>query len=194
MRSATTDAICCACGLVRRASDKGRSSHDDPYSGAEGRSPTAVLQDRAQGIAVGMEPYWRCLRLLKCRRCGERTRHALIRQDEHRNNAELQDRADFRLRRRLSAHLQMLEAEGVAVRWDTSEEQSEFPVELMQFRDEGGVTWLVSLDSDAGVRDLWPCLQRAEDAIFEGELPFPWRQNEEDHTAQWRGRRFRRGL
>lgn len=173
-----TDALCCECGTVRKVSSNVRNAQGDPYSDSEGRRAELVARDKANGSNEGMEPYWRCLRLLKCATCGERTRHATIRVDADRDYAES------------PAHLAMLEAEGVEVRWDDSEDMGEYPVELMQYRERGRESWLLSLDRDATAGDLWSCLQRAEDAIFSGGLPFPWRQDEEDEGSQWRGRRF----
>ncbi|HMM93967.1 hypothetical protein [Phycicoccus sp.] len=186
-----TDALCCECGTVRKVSSNGRNGQGDPYSDSEGHTDEQVARDRANGFAVGMEPFWRCLRLLKCVTCGERTRHATVRLDEHRDYAEQQDRDSDRLRRRLTAHLGMLEVEGVEISWDTSEDMGPHPVELIQFRDDGREWWVLSLDRDAPTGVLWSCLKRAEEAIFSGGLPFAWRQDQEDERLQWRGRHFR---
>lgn len=89
--NARVPALCCTCGNVRTVST-GYSAGHTQLSACESL-PAATLADCwSRGYYLEHEPGWRCLTLLKCDHCGERTRHALIRDDEHRNFAEQEDR------------------------------------------------------------------------------------------------------
>lgn len=107
------NALCCECGTPRSYGAKGHPRQDDPNYRGDGLE---------LGPARDGEVYWRMLRTLKCRTCKAPRRHALIRDDEHRDPAEGRDRTRGLDRREVRARLHRLELAGVAVRWDAADD------------------------------------------------------------------------
>lgn len=85
-------ALCCLCGNVRTVST-GYYAGTSRVSQAEAVwSEERLAEIQSRGHLLEQEVGWRCLTILKCDNCGERTRHARIRDDEGRNMAEETDR------------------------------------------------------------------------------------------------------
>lgn len=76
-----TKALCCECGQVRTVSESANLRGKI----GDGPGPLAIAAGAQYGEEAGA---WRMIGLLKCSHCGALQRHAIIRQDEHRNYAE----------------------------------------------------------------------------------------------------------
>jgi hypothetical protein len=182
--------LCCACGNVRTVSANANPRTTDPYSTGEGRDADYLAKMHERGFYLGMQPYWRCLRTLVCSACKGHTRHADIRHDEGADWAESQDRARDLDRRQLNARLGRLELAGIDVRWESGDGWHERAVlELHQYRDPSGETWLIVVRESAKPDALIRRLEEVERVIDRQEMPGDW-SKEPGAAYEWRGKRF----
>lgn len=94
--SARVTALCCFCGSLRTVSKNYSAGHSRVWPGEAIETKEALREMQARGLVREQRPGWRCLTILKCDHYGERTRHAFIRDDKHRNYAEEEDHATSR--------------------------------------------------------------------------------------------------
>jgi hypothetical protein len=190
--STRTPTLCCECGNVRTVSTNAYPRTTDPYSPGEGHNAAYLAGLHERGHDLGMQPFWRCLRTLACSACKRPTRHAEIRQDEHRDWAENQDRSRDLDRRELNARLHRLELAGIDVRW--RDEDKDWPkraiINLFEFRDESP-RWLVEVRESADPDQLLRQMVDVERTIDREELAYEWQ--EDSDGEQWRGKRFLTG-
>lgn len=69
-------ALCCICGQVRTVSKRYSGRRAGAVYGPA--NPERLREWQSRGFDLDVEPYWRHLNTLKCRNCGEWTRHAVI--------------------------------------------------------------------------------------------------------------------
>lgn len=88
-------ALCCACGNLRTVSANASPRNYRP----EGVSPEHIARcyQYAPNFWANVKPWERLLEDLKCTPCGKVTRHAALRDDEHRDYAEKLNAASDRL-------------------------------------------------------------------------------------------------
>ena len=177
-------ALCCECGTVRTVSARynGPAKRYAPWETDAEWVRSRLFDLQASGIYTEHQPGWRCLLDLKCSTCNVRTAHAYIREDQHRDHAEEQDRRVDRDRRRVGRRLAGFESAGFTVRQVQHDELkvAGAPVEVVQYADARGVEVRGSLDTPP--LELLDCLERLEDYVDDLDLLGEWRDQ-----GNWRG-------
>ncbi len=138
-------ALCCECGTLRTTSGAPRNHQP------EGESPERIAQhlkllanprtkaeERARDYWATVQPWHRNLEDLRCATCGTITRHASIRDDEHRNYAEELDAVSNGW---LAGAVRALEGIGARVRVEEFALDDGRPAsaEVIRYLDDGAV-------------------------------------------------------
>lgn len=170
-------AICCVCGALRQVSVNYFGQVPDEWRHQEG---------------------WQFLAALKCAACKPVTRHALVLDgaaDGHETGtdwAELRNRERDRARRRIARRLASFERNfEIDVRWQATLKSGD-SVEVLQYREEGRVWFLLRLEEGCPPERLASALDKAEDVLDEPDRLGPWRASAHGTGLTWRGAGVRR--